>query len=238
MSEKIISLNLDDFLHRKGIDLPSIVDCVESNLGLGVDDVLLAVGSLVEGLGTIKSDLDLWLITPRPEHLLPPQEEIGLPVGRCLVDVRIFKLSQLEELLTRFESWSSSPWNVTYRTSFTSEELVFLHRLLKGKLLPHHHQRDSVTLPRPAQRDVARLKLHVARHDSRTIQVDMIGYRDSGDYGSLVFAAQELLGHAADALLAGYEVTNPPSKMEVSALRFAPFKLGAFSLSSPNRANT
>lgn len=215
-------MNLDDFLHHGGTNLASVVAEIDSTVGLDVDDVLLAVGSLVEGLGNTKSDLDIWLITPRAEHLLPRQDNIGLVIGRCLVDVKILRLFQFDELLARFDTWSRAPWDITHATNFTSEERVLLHRLLHGRLILHNNRTDQVTVRRPTQIDVARLKLHVARHISRTIQVDMIGYRDSGDYRSLVFAAQELLGHAIDALLAGYQLTNPLSKWRSRMLDFVP----------------
>lgn len=78
-------------------------------------------------------------------------------------------------------------------------------------------------MPRvPSLSALARLKLHVARQASRTTQVDMVGYREAGDYGSLVFAAQEVLGHAVDALLAGYRLTNPISKWRSRLLESLP----------------
>lgn len=217
-----VVMNLDDFLRNGSTDLLSVVDSVDSAFGLNADDILLAVGSLAEGLGNIKSDLDLWLISPRAEHELPPQDNFSFVIGRCLVDMQILKLLAIENLLTRLDTWSCTHWNVTHATKFTNEERVLLHRLLHGQLLFHKNQCKSVTVPRPIKIDVARLKLHAARQSSRTIQVDMIGYKNSGDYHSLVYAAQELLGHAMDALLAGYQLTNPLSKWRSQLLSLLP----------------
>jgi hypothetical protein len=69
---------------------------------------------------------------------------------------------------------------------------------------------------------LARLKLKVARHMARTIQVDMVGYRDECDYATLVFAAQDLLGHCVDGLLAGHYLTNPNPKWRSRLLQRLP----------------
>lgn len=205
-------IDLQEFLRRGGADLPSVVAKVESTVGLQPDDELLAVGSLVEGLGSCKSDLDLFLITPRDDSLLPAQDHIAVVVGKCLVDVLVLRSAQVEELQARLAAWARGAWNVTQAATFTLAERTLLHRLANGTVLSGKREVDRVTAPRPTGRDLARLKLHAARHNGRTIQVDMIGYRDEGDYRSLVFAAQELLGDAVDALLAGHHLTNPLSK--------------------------
>jgi hypothetical protein len=75
---------------------------------------------------------------------------------------------------------------------------------------------------RPRRLELARLKLQVARHMARTIQVDMVGYRDEHDYCTLVLAAQDLLGHGIDGLLAGHHLTNPNPKWRIRLLRRLP----------------
>jgi HEPN domain-containing protein len=201
-------MTIDEFLRLRGTKLSSVVAEVRATVRLGDGEVLLAVGSIAEGLGNSKSDLDLLLITSSGESSSLLQDDVTLVVARCLIDVRILRLAKFEELLTRFKTWSQSPWNVTSAVEFSLEERTLLHRLLHGRLL-HKGKRAHVMAHLPPRRDVARLKLHVARHLSRTIQVDMVGYREVGDYPSLVFAAQEVLGHAVDALLASYDLTNP-----------------------------
>lgn len=204
-------MNIGEFLRLRDTELSTVMANVDATLGLGASDVLLAVGSIAEGLGNSKSDLDLLLVTPRGKSSLPAQGHAALVVGRCLIDVRILRMPELEELLTRLESWAQMPWNVMQAVKFTLEERTLLHRLLHGNVL-HKGKRERIIRRLPPLGDLARLKLHVARQMSRTIQVDMVGYREARDFASLVFAAQELLGHAVDALLAGYQLTNPISK--------------------------
>lgn len=205
-------MDLEQFLHAGGADLQGLVAQLDSAVTLGAEDVVMAVGSLVEGLGTSKSDLDLLLITPRPEHLLPAAQEVALVVGRCLADVRILPRSQLEVLLAQLDKWQRGPWDVKNAAKFAQADRVLLHRLLAGRFVPHRERSEPGAVPRPEAEALCRLKLHVARHLSRTVQVDMAGLRDSGDARSLVYTAQDLLGHAVDALTAAHGLTNPNPK--------------------------
>lgn len=214
-------MDLDVFLALRETSLNAVLAKADEALALNADEVLLAVGSLVEGWGTVKSDLDLIWITPRGEESLPPREHVTLVVGRCLVDLRVLRLSELEELLDRFETWAGLPWNLTHAVKFSIQDRTLLHRLIHCRLL--HEDKDRPLASRkPSPADLARLKLHVARQDARTIQVDMVGYRTVGDFRSLAFAAQALLGHAVDALLAGHQRTNPLVKWRSRMLEALP----------------
>jgi hypothetical protein len=204
-------MNIDDFLHFRGLDLPSIIENVEQNVRLAQDDVLLAVGSLVEGLGNHKSDLDLLLITSRNDDALSHEKEIPLGIGACLADLQILRPAGLHALCARFHAWNQEAWDVNHAAKFTLSEHKLLHRLSHGLSLSET-QLGTVLPDLPSRRDLARLKLHVARHMSRTIQVDMVGHRADEDWETLTFAAQTLLGHAIDALTASHEITNPTEK--------------------------
>ena len=75
---------------------------------------------------------------------------------------------------------------------------------------------------KPELSDLSRLKLQVARHSSRTVQIDMAGYAAIADFASLVFAGQELLGHAVDGLTAAYNLTNTTPKWRTRLLEQLP----------------
>ena len=213
-------MRIDEFLRLRETQMPAVLMNVDRAVGLGPDDVLLAVGSIVEGLGNSRSDLDLLFITPRHDSQTV-QSSVTLVVGKCIIDVAILGVDAIDELFTRFEEWSTKPWNVTHGAPFTLEERTLLHRLRHGLIL-HCGEREKVTSRIPSVLDLARLKLHVARQQARTIQVDMAGYREVGDFSSLVFAAQELLGHAVDALLAGHQITNFTAKWRSRLLKSLP----------------
>lgn len=215
-------ITLEEFLYNGGTDLQAIVNSVDSAIGIHKGDHLIAVGSLVEGLGSIKSDLDLLLITSRDKKHLPANDHVGLVVGKCVVDILVLPSIKVKNLLSRFDQWSRSPWGVTYAMNFTIAERTLLHRFAVGRVLISKAEDNKFEKIRPAPIHLARLKLHVARQDSRTIQVDMIGYREEGDFRSLMFAAQTILGHVVDALLAGHFSINPLPKWRSRLLEFLP----------------
>ncbi|HEY0479797.1 MAG TPA: hypothetical protein VGD37_19895 [Kofleriaceae bacterium] len=204
-------MDITEFLHLRGADLASVVATVQAAVRLEADDVLLAVGSVAEGLGNSKSDLDLLLITPRDPGALPARDELGLMAGRCLIDVRIMHASEVDQLLGRLRAITTLPWDVTNAVKLTIDERTLLHRLLHGYPLVEARgaQRTAVM---PSAAELSRLKLQVARQEARTVQVDLVGYRETGDHRTLVFAAQHLLGQAVDALTASYQLTHPVAK--------------------------
>lgn len=214
-------MDLDQFLVRRDVDLPTLVDRVNAQVGLLPADVLIAVGSLVEGLGTTKSDLDLLLVTARPgAH--PSGSEVAVVAGRCLVDVRVLPVDEIAELVGKVEDWYRSPWDVTHALRFTIKDRLLLHRLLRGRRLAGENGDGTGGIRWPREEVLARLKLQVARQHARTVQVDMAGHRDMNDWHSLVYAAQDLLGAAVDALTAGYGLTNPYSKWRSRMLERVP----------------
>jgi hypothetical protein len=214
-----VPLPMIEFLAGKGANLLETVSGVDAALGLQPEDVLLAVGSVVEGLGNSKSDLDLLLISSRPADSLP--RDVAVIVGECLSDVQILHASELEVLLAKLHGWAELPWDVTHRLEFSIEERRLLHRLLNHAVLFEGASSRLASLL-PTREPVGRLKLQVARHLARTIQIDMAGNREVEDYVTLVLGAQELLGHAVDALLAGYYQTNPNAKWRSRLLNQLP----------------
>lgn len=213
-------MDVEQFLRLRDADIPTIVESARTTIGLEADDILLAVGSLAEGLGNVKSDLDLLLITDRRADSLPARE-VPLVIGKCLSDVLVVRRPELGDLTKRLSNWASQVWTVSQVTDFSLEERRLLHRILHSTSVFPAQQLQGASFA-PRLEELARLKLHVARHLSRTIQVDMVGNRNDGDFASLTFAAQELLGHAIDALAAGHLLTNPTPKWRSRLLRLLP----------------
>lgn len=211
-------VSLEQHLAQRGADLASILTAVRESTGIGPDDALLAVGSLVEGLGTTKSDLDLLLIAARPEP--PASDVVTLVSGTSVVDMRILRRDALDDLVGRLRAWAELPWSVTHAVKFSIDDRTLLHRVLRGRLLEGDPAALAARAPDGEQ--LCRLKLHVARQASRTILVDMVGYRQSGDHRSLAFGAQELLGHAIDALVAAHGNSNPLLKWRARLLGSLP----------------
>lgn len=213
-------MELDEFLQVRGAELGHFVTGVREAVDIMPADILLAAGSVVEGLGNTKSDVDLLLLTSRDEATVPTKE-IGLVIGACLADLQLIPIREVENLLARLKAWGSEPWSATHAPSFSGDERRLLHRLLNNIVLYNECGKWAFDF-KPDLNMLARLKLQVARHMSRTIQIDMVGNREANDYVSLAFAAQDLLCQAVDGLTAAYTFTNPTPKWRSRILEHFP----------------
>ncbi|WP_033442245.1 methyltransferase [Saccharothrix sp. NRRL B-16314] len=195
-------------LARCGTDQAALVASIDEAVGLRPGDLVLAVGSVAEGLANDKSDLDLLLVAG--DDVGHAETELCWAVGRSMVDLRILHPATVEALTGKLRDWARRPWSLVELAPFSDDERLLLHRLREGLVV---HPLEPVAQPwRPDRSELARLKLQVARHQARTIQVDLVGYRAEGDYATFVLAAQDLLGHGVDGLLAGHHLTNPNPK--------------------------
>jgi predicted nucleotidyltransferase len=211
------NMQLSDFLNYHGITLKDVAALAESSLHLTADDTLFVCGSVVEGFGNEKSDLDLLLISARENLPLTSRDATLLMMGRCAIDLRVIRRAAAEELLKRFVDWVDEPRQPRSAMAFTHDERLFLHRLRSGEALAgtedFRQLQNKVRLT-----DLSRHRLDCAQYMATRIQVDLAGLRGAGDQYSVLFAAQELLGHTVDALLAGYNYSNPHLKWRVRQL--------------------
>ncbi len=212
---------LDAFLERHGITLRLILDEAHAAIRLVPGDVLFLCGSLIEGLGNEQSDVDLYLLTSRRDITFNSLNDVILLVGPCLVEVRVKQYSAVEALVGRAVEWSRQPRDARAAFDFSEEERKFLHRLRSGR--PLYGGDDFERLQgRLNLVDLARHRLDWACHLARNLQIDLAGLRSEGDAYTMLFAAQELLGHTIDGLLAGHGYTNPAWKWRVRQLAALP----------------
>lgn len=196
-------------LARFGTDSAGLRAAINRFVDVRRGDHVLAVGSLIEGLGNDKSDLDLLLIT----HENEVGDEKGWVMGGRMVDLRSISAKTVAVMVDKLHRWVDQPWNLLELAPFSGDERLLLHRLAGGvEVFARPGDSPASNWLRPNLRDLSRLKLQVARHLARTIQIDMVGYRRDGDYATMVLASQELLGHGVDGLLAGFQLTNPNPK--------------------------
>jgi hypothetical protein len=142
-------------------------------------------------------------------------------VGSCAADVRIVQRPAVDHLLERFRNWAILPRNERDSAAFTLDERKLLHRIRVGQALNGKAELDGFQ-ERIGKRDLARHRLDSARCAASTIQVDLAGLRGEGDRYSLILAAQDLLGHTVDALLAAHGDTNPNGKWRMRNLAALP----------------
>lgn len=201
-------MELLEFLDFKFTNLKEIVGHAKQGIEIPDTDMLLLAGSLVEGLGTSKSDLDLILLSKRGSADLPVKTTFNWVSGKCLVDMWVVPTEYIDDLLQRFSDWCAASWDHSDFAPFDLKERALLHRISTGLRLVEVGSDSADPFQRPAAADIARLKFQGARHEARAVQVDMAGLRDGGDFRSLAYAAVQLLGLATDALLAAHHLNN------------------------------
>ena len=214
-------MDLHEYLCSHSLTLDDLTASIEQAIQLNAGDVLFAAGSLVEGLGNGKSDLDVFLLTRREDILLTSLNGLALLVRGCLIDVRVVQMSEVEALLDRFLRWASQPRHPRNALGIAYDDRKFLHRLSSGEPLFGETLLDTLRA-RLKFGDLARHKLDCARFLASTIQIDLSGLYQARDFLSMPFAAQDLLGYTADALVAGYGSTNPNPKWRARELDLLP----------------
>src|SRR5262245_1279759 len=58
-------MTLDEYLAHWNISLADVFDAIARKIGVADDDTLFVTGSLVEGLGNLRSDIDIYIVTNR-----------------------------------------------------------------------------------------------------------------------------------------------------------------------------
>jgi hypothetical protein len=215
-------VDVAQFLAAHRITLPQVVQAADSVLRLAPDDVLFLSGSLVEGIGNSSSDLDLFLLTARQDvEYTACLTDVALVVDGCLIDVRVLTHDAVRALLSRFQHWAEQPRIPRRSFEFVADERKLLYRLATATPLHGDRQFDALRA-QLSDRNLLRHKLDWARHLAGCLQVDLVGLRADGDHASMLLSAQEVLGHAVDALLAGSGFANPDAKWRVRYLSRLP----------------
>ncbi|MCE9667082.1 hypothetical protein LY474_04570 [Myxococcus stipitatus] len=214
-------MDLTEFLARRKLTLDAITIRAREALCLTDADVLFVCGSLVEGLGNETSDIDLYLVTSRTDIAFTSLNDVAFAVGPIVCDVRVLDREALERLLTAFERWERQPRQPRAATGLTEDDRKLLHRLRTGRALHGAGELERYQARVP-QAHLARHKLDWARYQANTLQIDLAGLNGVSDWVSMLFVAQELLGHAVDGLVAGHGFTNPTRKWRARLLEALP----------------
>src|SRR5262249_39733120 len=125
-------MDLTDFLRAKGASIEGILVQTQEIVRLSPGDILVLCGSVVEGLGDERSDLDLILITSRQDIPFTSLHDVALVSGSCLVDISVVERSEVEALLQRFYRWAHQPRQPRSAKAFKIDDQKLLHRIAKG----------------------------------------------------------------------------------------------------------
>ena len=215
------ALDLSDF----GLGPDDVLNGISNELGFAEGDLLVACGSLAEGLGNKKSDLDLCLLTERAPLKPDPSANRAVVIGGRLVsDVLFVHPDAVRELGGKLGALYAGKRDLRAAAKlFTYFEHRLMHRLSNCVILQPSH--DAIERCRSVaglipSHLLGRLKLDRAHYEASALQLDLAGLRDEAQWASMIFASQEILGWAIDGLLGAHGFTNPTPKWRIKLLEY------------------
>jgi hypothetical protein len=210
-----LTYTLDDYLAQHNLKLGTVCEVVRRQLNVADADLIFIAGSLVEGLGNKRSDLDIyWVTDGRPAFT-----KQSLPVGSCVADVQILPAQSVEELVRRFAAWLGAEDGDPRH--FTPRDRLQLHRLLNCVAIQSRGRLESL-IKTITKESLARHKVALSKVEAFNLHLDLVGLLEEGKYYSLIGAAQFLLGYAIDTLVAAYGFTNPNPKWRIELFNSLP----------------
>ncbi|UXY14938.1 hypothetical protein N8I74_16700 [Chitiniphilus purpureus] len=184
------------------------------------DDVLYVTGSLVEGLGNLRSDIDVYLVTGRTfEARADFASVLIIPFEACPVDVEIVAPERIEALIGRLARFAPDH-DVDPRraaTAFSAAELKLLHNLRQGVPL-FGAPRLADWQARIVPRTLSRILFDLSQVYLGMLHLDILGQIEDGDAASAIQLIEQYRGHLIGALLAALGNTNPADKWRLRLL--------------------
>jgi hypothetical protein len=194
----------EDVSERVGYEWVELLLVPEFN---GLSDFVAVSGSLIEGLGNVLSDIDLFVVRAEPA---PVDIRFWYPARRWL-DITYLAFDDLQRTLDEVEANRGlvpADWN--YRGPRLSA-IDLYHRLLVGVSLT----RMTLAERRGAALDqaiLARELAFVLISLARNAWLDACGALQSNHYGQCGYASEIMYGYAVDAYSALLGETNPGVK--------------------------
>jgi hypothetical protein len=185
-------------------------------------------GSLVEGWGNVKSDIDAFVVTeeaepPQSPSLLLMEESVSTQdptvwialgqLGPFRVDIEVWHVAQIEELVGRFVRPTAEGQNhyQGYTGHMSLHERDLFYRLCVGKPLSGsdwwERQRQAIT-----DSDYALWLAEDHKVDGENRLEDVLGMLSNGDHRSAAQAAREAFIIALSAILAAHGDICPSRK--------------------------
>ncbi len=176
-------------------------------------------GSLVEGLGTSHSDIDIFIIGGPPIDLPRYGSVQGVRIDEFALDIEHWTVQAAQALLDRLhERPFDQEHNPASVMEFSELEVEFLHRLAHSTPLATSQLYEDL-LARLDTRNVARLVFDRAILRIGTAHEDIVGLVDCGDLESAKYLAQSLTGFVADLVLSSSGDSSPSEKWRIRRLR-------------------
>jgi len=209
-------MTLEEYLSKRCTSVADIIQGVTDRLGFADNDFLFFAGSLVEGLGNYRSDVDLYLFTNRDLSThFDFTNTVILSVQGIVVDVEVFQWAYIEKLMENLTDFPpAEDRDFRKSLSITVGQLKLLHAMKVGKLARGDVKRckylnniDGISLARILfDRSVAQIM---------SIKTDISGALECGDYNTARYLLSNYYWHIASIVLAVNGYTNPSEKWRV-----------------------
>jgi len=210
---------LDTYLSFHGTNLSELTKLVQEQLSPQPRELIYLTGSLVEGSGNFRSDIDIYLISDRDfSERFTCASVIIIPFATCPVDVEVLSFARVNELIDRLQKFpSGEERDPREALAFSLPEIKFLHNLLIAK--PLFSEKAFLDLVGGVdKRNLSRIIFDRSTVGVSSVYIDILGLIEDADYLSARYLLNQLLGYLGSAFLAALGNTNPAEKWMVRKL--------------------
>jgi predicted nucleotidyltransferase len=182
-------------------------------------------GSLVEGFGNARSDLDVYVFTEGPPAL-PAADSMRYDIDEFVVDmdyidnvpvdIECWEIDRVDEVVERLNSCPTDDWG--HAKSLDIACLQLAHGIRVGCAV-RGVERFKQVRTRVDWQHLCQVLFCYFAHDYHNSADDAIGAIDAEDHGAALLMSRMAIGAAMDALLAASGSTNIKSKWRLSKLR-------------------
>lgn len=213
-------MNLDRYLARHGGSLRGLTRSIKDQLGDRTGTVCYLAGSLIEGIGNTRSDIDVYAIADgSPRHATFADVVIGDYKGVTL-DIEFVASATIERLLDRLSQYPPDALrdHRVSATAFSFGELKVLHNLAIGHPILSESEFEEL---RQRCDEVALARVNFDRHQAYlgVLQDDALGFLEQGQLDAARCILRQMRSHLTGLLLAANGNTNPAEKWHFAALK-------------------
>lgn len=209
-------MDLEAYLKCHGLSVSDLKAAIDATIRCEPEDVLIVTGSLVEGIGNVHSDVDVFLVTGRDLGSLSVGPIIPVPCGDRAIDVEWRDPAEFDALCDSVRHAAAGDDRLALCVS--QGDLNFLHRVAVGRPLC-----DLATFNRfRARLDVdalRRVAMKRAIAEIGALQIDVVGLSRARDDATLLWALRRILSWTAQTLISAVGDTSSSEKWRLRKLR-------------------
>jgi len=216
-------MDLATYLRHHGGDEGQLLTALAAVAPPGEDDIVYLSGSLIEGMGNHRSDLDVYCLLADPSAR-PAEATFGDVAIRLIeglaVDIEMPPLAKVRDLMNRlagFPSHTARDGRVS-ATAFSPGEIKLLHNLGVGRPLRGRERFEALRATLDP-RALSRIGFDYASAYLDLLHADILGMIEVEQFEGARHLLRAYRMHLAGALLAACGETNPAEKWRSLKLR-------------------